>query len=315
MRGTEGLASSWDRRDRIEIAVLLAAVSALHLAGFTAVALAVTRSADTVGAHRVGIGLAVTAYLLGLRHAFDADHIAAIDNTTRKLISPAQALQRKPTAVGFWFALGHSSVVLAMAALVVYGVQAVGPLLDDTSSARRALGLTGTLVSGLFLYLVAAANMVALTGILRALRRQRAGSPYRTEDLGTALDGRGLLARALRPVLRRITSPVQMYPVGALFGLGFDTASEVALLALAGGGTAAGLPWYGVAGLALLFAAGMTLLDTADGVLMTAAYRWAFLRPARRIYYNLALTALSVAAALLIGSIELVSILRDTLHG
>jgi high-affinity nickel-transport protein len=327
--------STWDRRDRIEIGVLFGVIALMHVVGFATLVLGIAPHRYRVGTEIFGVGLGFTAYLFGLRHAFDADHIAAIDNTTRKLMSDGddagrqaargeagQSSQRgddeghvhpKPKSVGFWFAMGHSTIVLIMAVLVVVGARAVGALVDDESPVRHALGFAGTLASGLFLYLIAAMNIVALVGITRAFSKLRCGS-YSDEELHAALDDRGFLARLLRPIMNRIKRPVQIYPVGLLFGLGFDTATEVALLALAGTGAAAGLPWYAILVLPLLFAAGMSLMDTLDGLLMTAAYDWAFMRPVRKIYYNFTITALSVAVALLIGSIELVSILHDDLQ-
>ncbi len=292
----------------MEIAVLLGVIAVMHLVGFGTLLVVIAPRHYQSGTEVFGIGLGVTAYLLGLRHAFDADHIAAIDNTTRKLIGQGP----RPNSVGFWFALGHSSVVFAMAVLLATGVRAASTLVDDASPAHHALGLAGTMASGLFLYLIALANIIALIGIVRALKLLRGGSSPDAE-LEAALDNRGLVVRMLRPVLHRIRHPAQMYPVGVLFGLGFDTATEITLLVLAGGSAAAGFPWYAILLLPLLFAAGMTLVDTADGLLMTSAYGWAFTRPARKIYYNLTVTALSVAAALLIGSIELVSILHQDL--
>jgi len=261
------------------------------------------------GTQIFGVGLGVTAYLFGLRHAFDADHIAAIDNTTRKLMSDG----KKPKAVGFWFAMGHSTVVLVMAVLIMVGARMVGTLADEKSPTRHVLGIAGTLASGLFLYLIAIINVIAMVGIYRAFARLRHGS-YSDSEIEAALNDRGFFARLLRPIMNRITRSIQLYPVGALFGLGFDTATEVALLALAGTGAAAGLPWYAVLVVPLLFAAGMTLMDTLDGLLMTVAYDWAFMQPVRKIFYNLAVTGLSIAVALFIGSIELLSILHDDLH-
>lgn len=299
----------FDRRDRLEVAVLVGVVAAMHLVGFGALALVIAPRHYSAGTEAFGIGLGVTAYLLGLRHGFDADHIAAIDNTTRKLISDGQ----KPKSVGFWFAMGHSSLVLLMAVLVIAGARAVGTLADDASPTRRVLGIAGITASGLFLYLIAIMNVIAMVGIFRALTRLRRGS-YSEADLEATLGDRGLLARLLRPVMHRISRPWQMFPVGLLFAVGFDTASEVAILALAGSGAAVGLPWYAVLVLPLLFAAGMALTDTADGLLMTAAYDWAFMQPARKIYYNFTVTGLSVAVALLIGTIELVTVLHDELR-
>ncbi len=362
------LSSTWNRHDRIEIGMLLGVIALMHLLGFATLILLIAPRHFHAGSQIFGIGLGATAYLFGLRHAFDADHIAAIDNTTRKLMTDGDDAGRaaarggggqsspdgddagrvvarggggqssrdgddagragvpqrsegtargggtsKPNSVGFWFAMGHSTIVLAMALLVIVGAHAVRTLLNDDSPTRHALGFAGTLASGLFLYLIAVMNIVALTGVWRAFTQLRRGS-YSEEALEAALSGRGFLARLLRPFMNRIKRPVHIYPVGLLFGLGFDTATEVALLALAGTGAAAGLPWYAVLVLPLLFAAGMSLMDTLDGLLMTFAYDWAFMQPLRKIYYNLAITGLSIAVAVLIGSIELVSILHNDLQ-
>ena len=199
-----------------------------------------------------------------------------------------------------------------MAVLVIAGTHAVSTLLNDDSPTRHALGLAGTLASGGFLWLIGIINLVALIGIWRVFTGLRRGQ-FSEQELEDALDNRGFLARILRPIMKRIKRPAQMYPVGVLFGLGFDTATEVALLALAGTGAAAGLPWYAVLCLPVLFAAGMSLMDTADGLFMTVAYDWAFANPVRKVYYNMSITGLSVAVALLIGTIELVSVLHDDL--
>jgi nickel/cobalt transporter (NiCoT) family protein len=303
------LLSTWNRRDYVEIGVLLGVIALMHLVGFATLVLVIAPHHYRAGTQIFGFGLGATAYLFGLRHAFDADHIAAIDNTTRKLMTDGQ----RPKAVGFWFAMGHSTLVLVMAVLIMVGAHAVGTLADDHSPTRHVLGFAGTLASGLFLYLIAIINVIAMIGIYRAFAKLRRGS-YSDREIEAALNDRGFFARLLRPVMNRITRSVQLYPVGALFGLGFDTATEVALLALAGSGAAAGLPWYAVLIVPLLFAAGMSLMDTLDGLLMTVAYDWAFMQPVRKIYYNLAVTGLSIAVALLIGSIELVSILHDDLN-
>ncbi|ODR14632.1 nickel transporter [Mycobacterium shimoidei] len=302
------LSWNWNRRDRIEISVLLGFVALIHLVGFITLIVFVAPHRYQTGSDVFGVGLGLTAYLFGVRHAFDADHIAAIDNTTRKLMSDGH----KPKSVGFWFAMGHSTIVMLMAVMVVVGARAVGTLVDDGSPTRHALGFTGTLASALFLYLIAAMNIIAMVGITRAFNKLRRGT-YSDDELEAALDDRGFLARLLRPFMNRIKRPMQIYPVGLLFGLGFDTATEIALLALAGTGAAAGLPWYAVLVLPVLFAAGMSLMDTMDGLLMTAAYDWAFMQPVRKIYYNLTVTGLSIAVAFLIGSIELVTILHDDL--
>src|ERR1700759_4691051 len=302
------LLSTWNRRDFVEIGVLLGVIALMHVVGFAVLIFVIAPHHYRAGTQIFGVGLGATAYLFGLRHAFDADHIAAIDNTTRKLMADG----KKPKSVGFWFAMGHSTLVLVMAVLIMVGARVVGTLADDKSLTRHVLGIAGTLASGLFLYLIAIINVIAMVGIYRAFAKLRDGS-YSDSGIEAALNDRGFFARLLRPVMNRIARPIQLYPVGALFGLGFDTATEVALLALAGSGAAAGLPWYAVLVVPLLFAAGMTLMDTLDGLLMTVAYDWAFMQPVRKIYYNLAVTGLSIAVALLIGSIELVSILHDNL--
>ncbi|WP_418005820.1 HoxN/HupN/NixA family nickel/cobalt transporter [Mycobacterium sp. PDNC021] len=297
---------SWNRKDWREFGALAAAIAALHIIGFGSLLVLVAPNHYQVGTQVFGVGLGVTAYTFGLRHAFDADHIAAIDNTTRKLTADGA----KPKSVGFWFAMGHSMMVLLLAVLVVVGTRVAGELLSDDSPVRQHLGLAGTLASGLFLWLIGIINIVALIGIWHVFRGLRRGE-FDEAGLEEQLNNRGFLARILRPVMKRIKRPVQMFPVGVLFGLGFDTATEVALLALAGTGAAAGLPWFAVLTLPVLFAAGMSLMDTADGLFMTVAYDWAFAKPVRKVYYNLAITGLSVAVALLIGTIELVGVLHD----
>ncbi|MGH3725088.1 MAG: HoxN/HupN/NixA family nickel/cobalt transporter [Mycobacterium sp.] len=302
------LVRSWNRRDWWEFSALAAAIAALHIVGFGSLLLLVAPHHYQVGTQVFSVGLGITAYTFGLRHAFDADHIAAIDNTTRKLTADGS----KPKSVGFWFAMGHSMMVLVMAVLVVLATKVAGELVDDDSPTRHALGLAGTLTSGLFLWLIGIINIVALVGIWHVFRGMRRGQ-FSEQELENHLNNRGFLARILRPVMKRIKHPSQMFPVGVLFGLGFDTATEVALLALAGTGAAAGLPWFAVLTLPILFAAGMSLMDTADGLFMTVAYDWAFAHPIRKIYYNLTITGLSVAVALLIGSIELIAVLHDDL--
>jgi high-affinity nickel-transport protein len=283
-------------------------IAALHAVGFGTLILVVAPQRYQVGAQVLSIGLGVTAYMLGLRHAFDADHIAAIDNVTRKLTADGS----RPKSVGFWFALGHSAMVVVLALLVVAAARTASVLLDTDSPTRHALGVAGTLASGGFLYLIGFVNVVALVGIWRVFAGLRAGR-FNEQDLEDQLDSRGLLARLLRPVMRRIARPSQMFVVGVLFGLGFDTATEVTLLALAGTGAAAGVPWYAVLTLPVLFAAGMSLMDSLDGVFMSVAYDWAFANPIRKIYYNLTITGLSVVVALLIGTIELISVAHDDL--
>jgi len=301
-------AAGWSRRDWVQVIGLLSAVAVLHAVGFGTLVLAVAPAHYQVGSQVLSIGLGVTAYIFGLRHAFDVDHIAAIDNVTRKLAADGN----RPKSVGFWFALGHSAMVVVLALLVVGAARTAGVLLDDSSSARHLLGIAGTLASGGFLYVIAIVNLVALVAIWRVFREMRSGR-LDEGQLEEHLDSRGVVARLLRPVMRRIRRPGQMFAVGMLFGLGFDTATEVALLALAGTGAAAGVPWYAVLTLPVLFAAGMSLMDTIDGLFMSAAYDWAFANPVRKIVYNLAITGLSVAVAWVIGTVELVSVLHDDL--
>ncbi|WTZ50452.1 HoxN/HupN/NixA family nickel/cobalt transporter [Nocardia sp. NBC_01388] len=296
----------WTRRDWVEAGVLLGVVAVMHAVAFGLLFGAIAPHSYQIGTQVFGVGLGLTAYTFGLRHAFDADHIAAIDNTTRKMMGDGH----RPKAVGFWFAMGHSTIVFVMAGLVVAGARVVGTLVEDDSPTRKNLGIVSTLASGSFLYLIGLVNIVALVGIWRVYRRTRQGE-FDHAELEAALQARGFLARLLGPIMRGVKRPFQMYPVGVLFGLGFDTATEVALLALAGSGAAAGLPWYAILVLPLLFASGMSLMDTIDGLFMNVAYDWAFANPIRKIYYNLTITGLSIAVALLIGSIELITVLHD----
>ncbi|GAA2298129.1 HoxN/HupN/NixA family nickel/cobalt transporter [Streptomyces kunmingensis] len=298
----------WRREDTVRTAGLMAVIAALHIVAFGVLFLLVVPEHYEVGNKAFGIGLGVTAYTLGMRHAFDADHIAAIDNTTRKLMADG----KRPVSVGFWFALGHSSVVVAMAALVAGGAALAGTLLNDESGTHQVLGIVGTTVSGTFLYLIAALNLVALLGILKVFRAMREGS-YDERALEQHLDSRGFMNRILGRFTRSITRPGQMYPLGFLFGLGFDTATEVTLMVMAGSGAAAGLPWYAILCLPLLFAAGMSLFDTLDGTFMNFAYQWAFSNPVRKVFYNLTITGLSIAVAFFIGTIELVGVLHEKL--
>jgi len=282
----------------------------LHVVGWGVLALLVAPHRYQVGAHQVfGIGLGITVYTLGMRHAFDADHIAAIDNTTRKLMSDG----KRPLSVGFWFSLGHSSIVFGLCLLLAFGVRALaGQVESGSSTLQQATGVIGTSVSGVFLYLIGIINLVVLIGIIRVFGQMRRGR-HDEQALEEQLNNRGFMNRILGRVTRTVTRPRQMYPVGVLFGLGFDTATEVGLLVLAGGAAAFALPWYAILTLPILFAAGMSLLDTIDGCFMNFAYGWAFSKPVRKVYYNIIVTALSVAVALIIGTIELVSILTSRL--
>jgi high-affinity nickel-transport protein len=282
----------------------------LHVLGWGVLALVVAPADYQVDGSTVfGIGLGVTAYTLGMRHAFDADHIAAIDNTTRKLMADG----RRPLSVGFWFSLGHSSIVFGLVLLLSLGVKAlVGQVEDDSSGLQQTTGLIGTAVSGVFLLLIGLLNLVVLRQILGVFRRMRHGA-YDEAALEDQLNNRGLMNRILGPVMKGVRKPWHMYPVGLLFGLGFDTATEVSLLVLAGGAAALDLPWYALLTLPVLFAAGMSLLDSIDGCFMNFAYGWAFSKPVRKVYYNITITGLSVAVALVIGTVEIVSILTEKL--
>lgn len=309
--GTNGVSrNGLDRAQKISIAGMAAAILALNLVGWGLLLLVVAPQDLTLGASGVlGVGIGVTAFMLGMRHAFDADHIAAIDNTTRKLMEEGQ----RPVSVGFWFALGHSSVVFALCALLSVGVRALaGQVEDDGSTLQTAFGLVGTLVSGVFLLLIGVINLFVLRKIMRVFLQMRAGE-FSEAELEDHLNQRGLFNRYLGRITKLVRKPWQMYPVGVLFGLGFDTATEISLLVLAGGAAAFALPWYAIMCLPILFAAGMILLDTIDGCFMNFAYGWAFSQPVRKVYYNMTITALSVFVALVIGSIELLGLVAEKL--
>ena len=302
------LRSGLTRGEWTAIAGMAAFILLLHVLGWGVLVGLVAPADYSVGAGEVfGIGLGLTAYTLGMRHAFDADHIAAIDNTTRKLMADG----KRPVSVGFWFSLGHSSIVFGLCLLLAFGVRALaGQVENDASALQRTTGLVGTAVSGVFLLVIGVINLVVLRQIVQVFRRMREGA-FDEAALEKQLQQRGFLNRLLAGATRAVTKPWHMYPVGLLFGLGFDTATEVSLLVLAGGAAAFNLPWYALLILPVLFAAGMSLLDTIDGCFMNFAYGWAFSKPVRKVYYNITITALSVAVALIIGGIEVVSIAAD----
>jgi high-affinity nickel-transport protein len=293
---------------------MAAVIAGLHIVGFGLLLLVVVPQHFKLGAAGTfAIGTGITAYTLGMRHAFDADHIAAIDNTTRNMMSEG----KRPLSVGFFFSLGHSTIVFGLALLLSIGVRALsGPVQNDGSTLHKATNVIGTTVSGSFLYVIAILNILILVSIVRIFFDMRRGA-YDEQQLEQQLNSRGLMNRFLGRHMNKIREPWQMYPLGVLFGLGFDTATEIALLVLAAGAGAAGLPWYAILCLPILFAAGMSLLDTIDGSFMNFAYGWAFSKPVRKVYYNITITGLSVAVALFIGTIELVGLLTDKLglHG
>jgi high-affinity nickel-transport protein len=258
----------------------------------------------------VGLGVAVTAWTLGVRHAFDADHISAIDNSTRKLMADGG----RPLASGFFFALGHSAVVMAVGVGLSVAARAVfGAVVSPDSGYETLGGAIGTLCAAGFLYLIAALNLVVLTGITRIFRDMRRGG-YSEAELERQLQARGLMWRFFGRFMRSINHTWQLFFVGLVFGIGFDTATEVVLLAATAYAATSGLPFYAVLALPLLFAGGMTLFDTLDGCFMNVAYGWAFARPVRKVYYNLVITGLSVAAAFVIGTIEILGVLTSELH-
>jgi nickel/cobalt transporter (NiCoT) family protein len=279
--------------DSLPLPVLYGVIALLHLAGIGAI---LYYRVD----HPALIGLGLTAYLFGLRHAFDADHIAAIDDTVRLMVQTG----RRPLGVGFFFSLGHSTVVLLLSVAVVLAAEVVR---TDLPGLRTLGAVLGTAVSGAFLCLAGVLNLLVLLGLLQAWRGARPGQ-HSHAHVDQLLAQRGLMKRLLGGRLRFITRSWQMYPLGLLFGLGFDTASEIGLLAMTAGAAAGDLPLPAALALPVLFTAGMSVMDTTDGVLMTHAYAWAFVNPARKLLYNLTTTSLSVLVALVIGSVEVLQV-------
>jgi high-affinity nickel-transport protein len=253
------------------------------------------------------MGTAFLAYSFGLRHAVDADHIAAIDNVTRKLMQEG----KKPVAVGFMFSLGHSTVVILVCVAIAAAAVALKTQMD---SIREVGGVIGTMVSAFFLLVIAGINLIVLLSIFKTFRRVRRGEPYVEEDFDLLLAKRGLLARIFRPMFKIITRSWHMYPLGILFGLGFDTATEIAILGISATEASNGLPIWSIMVFPILFTAGMSLIDTTDSVLMLGAYGWAFIKPIRKLYYNMTITFVSVIVAVVIGGIEALGLLADKLH-
>ncbi len=300
-------------REWASLGLIGAIILALFVSGFTMLFAAIPHHYRLNKTEVFGVGTGILALTLGMRHAFDADHIAAIDNTTRKLMSEGQ----RPVSVGFYFSLGHSSVVFLLSVLLTFGIRALDAQVHNGASGLHSVtNIVGTGVSALFLYVIAGLNIVILFSILGVFRDMRRGK-YDDAELEAQLDKRGLMNRFFGRLAKRIDAPWKMYPVGFLFGLGFDTASEVALLVLSGSAVASGLPFWAILSLPILFAAGMSLFDTMDGCFMNFAYGWAFSKPVRKVYYNIVITGLSVGAAFLIGTIELLGLLPGeiNLHG
>jgi high-affinity nickel-transport protein len=289
---------------------MIAVIAILHVMGWLTLIGIVAPQHLAIGARTFDIGIGVTAYMLGIRHALDADHIAAIDNTTRQLMTKNE----RPLSVGFWFAIGHSSVVFVLAVLFGFGARTLArPFLDNGSKLHVLTELIGTIISVGFLYAIAALNMQTLSRNWRQFRFRRTELP--PDDASEkALATCGPLNRVFCPLIKLVAKPWQMYFIGLLFGLGFDTVTEISLLVLSGTGAASGLPWYAILCLPVLFASGMSIIDTVDGSLMNIAYGWGLARPAARIGYTLAVTTLSVAVALVIGTLEVLSLIGDRLR-
>ena len=257
--------------------------------------------------HPVLLGTALLAYSFGLRHAVDADHIAAIDNVTRKLMQEG----KRPVSVGFFFSLGHSTIVILASVAIAATATAFKSQIDGLHTIG---GVIGTLVSALFLLAIAAMNIVILVGVYRTFLRVKGGAPYVDDDLNALLAGRGLFARLFRPMFGLIRSSWHMYPLGFLFGLGFDTATEVGLLGISAAQASQGMSAWSILVFPALFTAGMSLIDTTDSILMLGAYGWAFVKPIRKLYYNMTITLVSVVVAVLVGGIEALGLIQDQLN-
>ena len=292
--------TSLSSNEKIKIAIIFTVLIAITAFGFSA--------AFVIGKIAVVLaGLGIVAYVFGLRHGVDADHIAAIDNTTRKLMQEG----KRPYTVGMWFSLGHSTVVVGLIVGLVIATRTVAsniPALQSTGA------VIGTLVSGSFLWIIGFINAVIVIGIYKIFQTLKQGK-LNQQELDNLLENRGFMNRFFRPLFKVISKPWQIFPIGLLFGLGFDTASEVALIAISVGiGVSTSIPLYYILILPLLFTCGMVTVDTADGVAMRVAYGWAFLNPIRKIYYNLTVTVTSVLVAWAIGTIELLQVVSNELN-
>ncbi len=306
-------------REAAQLAAMYAFILAINLAGWGIYVLDVMphhfdyKGVGGTSGLGAGLGVAVTAWFLGFRHAFDADHISCIDNTTRKLMADG----KRPLSTGFFFSFGHSTIVMAVGGGITVAAKAVfGAVVDPSSAYQSAGGAIGTAASAGFLYLIAVLNLVVLAGIVKVFRQMRAGA-CDERQLEAQLQARGLMYRFFGRFMAAINHPWQLYFAGLVFGIGFDTATEVVLLAATAYAAIQGLPYYAVLALPFLFAGGMMLFDTLDGCFMNFAYGWAFARPVRKVYYNLVITGLSIGAAFIIGTIELLGVLTSELrlHG
>ncbi len=300
---------SWAERGRV--AAMGTVVLALNVLGWGLFLLAVEPRQFRYPGLGLGLGVAFTAWTLGARHAFDADHLSAIDNTTRKLMADGGA---RPLGTGFFFSLGHSTTIVAAGVGLAAAARAVfGAIVDPHSTYESLGGLIGTSLSASFLYLIAALNLVVLAGIVALFRQLRRGA-FSEEQLERQLQARGLMYRFFGRFMRSITKTWHMVFVGLVFAIGFDTATEVLLLTATATAATRGLPWFAVLALPVLFSAGLTLFDTLDGIFMNVAYGWAFARPVRKVYYNIVITGLSIFVAFFIGTVELLGLLSTELH-
>jgi nickel/cobalt transporter (NiCoT) family protein len=292
---------SMSKVERTRVIGMYASIVALHVLGF------VVFVAYVLPAHYklFGVGLSVTAYTLGLRHAFDADHISAIDNTTRKVMNERHGTDKpRPFSFGYFFSLGHSTIVIAMGVGIIIAEKTVLPAVTHSNSGLESFGGTfGTIVSAAFLFLIGLLNLIVLAGIMKVFRSMRRGE-YNEAELERQLENRGFFYRFFGRWMKIIDKEWQMYPVGVVFGMGFDTATEVLLLTTTAYLASEHIPWQAVIALPILFTAGMSVMDTTDGVFMNVAYGWAFFNPVRKVFYNLAITGLSVAICFFIGGIE-----------
>jgi high-affinity nickel-transport protein len=301
---------SLTRAERRQALGMVAAIALVNALGWGVFILEILPEHFRYGGLGVGLGVAVTAWTLGARHGFDADHIAAIDNCTRKLMADG----KRPLGTGFFFAVGHASVIMVVGVGITLAAKAVlAAVVAPSSGFETAGGVAGTAMSATFLWIIAALNLVVLAGIVRVFRDMRTGT-YDEAELEARLQSRGFMSRFFAPIVRSVRHTWQLFFVGFVFGIGFDTATEVLLLAGTAAAATQGLPWFAVLTLPLLFSGGLMLCDSIDGFLMNFAYGWAFARPVRKVYYNITITALSVAVAFLVGGIEIFGLLASELH-